>query len=97
IIAKINDVNTYAKAAERLTDAEIKFYTAQAYAMRAVTYFYILRIWGDAPIRTTPFLNLDDNPFAPRDPKTAVRTQMIADLQKAYDLTVKGATPVVWY
>src|SRR6187397_3045944 len=60
IIAKIEEVNNYAKAAESLTDAEIKFYTAQCYAMRAVSYFYILRIWGDAPIRTTPFLNLDD-------------------------------------
>ncbi len=97
IIAKINEVNNYAKAAERLLDSEIKFYTMQAYAMRAVCYFYILRIWGDAPIRTVPFLTLDDNPFAPRNSKTEVKTQIIADLQKAYDLTVKGATPIVWY
>jgi len=97
VIDKIDEVNNYAKAAERLTDAEIKFYVAQAYAMRAVSYFYILRIWGDAPIRTTPFLKLDDNPFAARDSKTKVKDQIIADLQKAYDLTVKGASPIVWY
>src|SRR6185436_1900169 len=70
IIAKIGEVNKYAKASEALLESEIKFYTAQAYAMRAVTYFYILRIWGDAPVRTTPFLNLNDDPMAPRDPKT---------------------------
>ncbi|HEX7844823.1 MAG TPA: RagB/SusD family nutrient uptake outer membrane protein [Chitinophagaceae bacterium] len=97
IIAKINEVNTYAKAAEALTEAEIKRYTAESYAMRAVCYFYILRIWGDAPIRTTPLLDLNDNVFAPRESKTKVRDQIISDLQKAYDLTAKNASPVVWY
>lgn len=95
-IAKIPEVNNFAKAAERITDAEHNTYMAQSYAMRAVSYFYILRIWGDAPIRTAPFLGLDDNPFATRDPKTKVKEQIISDLQKAYDLTVKGSTPTVW-
>lgn len=96
-IAKIPEVNTFAKTAERLTDAEVNTYMAQSYAMRAVCYFYILRVWGDAPIRTAPFLDLNDNPMAPRDSKTKVKEQVIADLQKAYDLTAKGATPSVWY
>lgn len=97
IIAKIGDVNAHAVAAEKLTDAEIKSYTAQCYAMRAMCYFWILRVWGEAPIRTTPFLDLNDNPLPARDSKTAVKTQIISDLQKAYDLTTKGSTPIVWY
>ena len=96
-IAKFPEVNNYAKAAERITEAELKSYTAQCYAMRAVCYFYILRIWGDAPIRTKPFLSLDDEPFRARDPKAKVKEQIISDLQTAYDLTVKNATPTVWY
>ncbi|MDB5229477.1 MAG: RagB/SusD domain protein [Chitinophagaceae bacterium] len=96
-IAKFPDVNNSALAAERITDAELKSYMSQCYAMRALCYFYILRIWGDAPIRLAPFLDLNDNPFAPRDPKTKVKAQIIADLKTAYDLTVKGATPSVWY
>jgi starch-binding outer membrane protein, SusD/RagB family len=96
-IAKIPLVNNYAKAAERLSEAEIKTYTAQSYAMRAICYFWILRVWGDAPIRTSPFLSLDDNPFAARDSKTKVKQQIISDLQTAYDLTTKNASPVVWY
>jgi starch-binding outer membrane protein, SusD/RagB family len=96
-IAKIPEVNNYAKAAERLSDAEINTYMAQSYAMRAVCYLWILKVWGDAPIRTTPFLSLDDNPLPKRDTKTQVKAQIIADLQKAYDLTLKGATPSVWY
>jgi hypothetical protein len=96
-IAKFPGINNYAKAAERMTDAALNSYMAQSYAMRAVCYFYILRVWGAAPIRTTPFLNLDDNPFPTRDSKTKVKEQIISDLQKAYELTLKGATPSVWY
>ena len=97
-IAKFPLINSHAKvAAEQITDAVLNSYMAQCYAMRAECYFYILRVWGDAPIRTAPFLSLDDNPFAARDPKVKVKEQILADLQKAYSLTVKGATPSVWY
>jgi starch-binding outer membrane protein, SusD/RagB family len=96
-IAKFPLINDYAKAAERISDATLNSYLAQCHAMRAFCYFYILRVWGEAPIRTTPFLSLDDNPMAGRETKTAVRAQIIADLQKAYDLISKNATPSVWY
>jgi len=96
-IAKLPLINKYAKAAEQILDGPLNSYMAQCYAMRAVCYLNILKIWGDAPIRTSPFLSLDDNPTAARAPKTQVKAQIIADLQKAYDLTVKGATPTVWY
>jgi len=95
-IAKFPEVNNYAKGSEKLTEAELKSYTAQCYAMRAICYFWILRVWGEAPIRITPFQSLDDNPFAKRESKTKVKQQIISDLQTAYDLTVKGASPIVW-
>ena len=96
-IAKFPEINNYAKPTEAISDATLKSYLSQCYAMRAVCYFWILRVWGDAPIRTTPFLNLNDNPQQVRDSKVKVRDQIIADLQKAYDLVSKIATPTVWY
>jgi starch-binding outer membrane protein, SusD/RagB family len=96
-IAKFPEINNYAKAAERISDATLNSYMAQSYAMRAVCYLYILKIWGAAPIRTTPFLELNDNPFPARNTKTQVKQQILNDLQKAYDLTTKNATPTVWY
>ena len=96
-IAKFPEINNYAKSAEQITPATLNSYLAQCHAMRAICYFYLLRVWGDAPIRTTPFLSLDDNPMQPRDSKVKVKAQIIDDLQKAYDLTVKNATPSVWY
>src|SRR6478672_154823 len=39
-------VNTFAKGAEQLSNSTLNDYMAQCYAMRAVCYFYILRLWG---------------------------------------------------
>lgn len=96
-IAKFPDINKYALPNVTISDATLKSYLAQCYAMRALCYFYILRVWGAAPIRTTPFLDLNDNAQAPRESKTKVKEQIIADLQTAYDLTAKNASPTVWY
>jgi hypothetical protein len=99
-IAKFPEINTYStnpNSKDYLPEATFRSYMAQCYAMRAICYFYILRIWGDAPIRTTPFLSLDDNPQAPREPKTKVKQQIIADLQQAYEYQAKNATPIIWY
>ncbi|GAA4335199.1 RagB/SusD family nutrient uptake outer membrane protein [Flaviaesturariibacter amylovorans] len=96
-IAKFPEINNYAKVAERISDATLNSYLAQCHAMRAMCYFYILRVWGDAPIWTTPYLNVSENPARPRAPKTEVRAQIIADLEKAYALTAKGATSNAWY
>jgi starch-binding outer membrane protein, SusD/RagB family len=96
-IQEIPKVNDRATPQDALTSAEVKTYMAQSYAMRALSYFWILRVWGEAPIRTTPFLDLNDNPFPTRDSKTKLKQQIIADLQQAYDLTTKNATPSVWY
>lgn len=98
-LLKFPDINKYATPGSKdvISDATLKSYLAQCYALRAVCYFYILRIWGDAPIRTTPFLDLSDNAQQVREPKEKLLQQIIADLQKAYDMTAKGAQANVWY
>jgi starch-binding outer membrane protein, SusD/RagB family len=96
-IAKFPLINQYAIPREQITDAKLNSYLAQCYAIRGICYLYILKVWGGAPIRTTPFLSLTDNPKAPRETKTKVKEQIISDLQKAYDLTAKNASPTVWY
>lgn len=80
-----------------LTPALESSYTAQAYAMRALCYFWIARVWGDAPIRTEPYTDPNENGAQARDPQAKVLQQCIADLQKAYDLTQKAQTPVIFY
>ena len=71
---------------------------AQCYAMRAICYFYVVRVWGDAPIRTEPYEELSEDPTKDRESKEKVINEIIIpDLQKAYDLTVKAQKPTVWY
>src|SRR5690606_17809783 len=80
-----------------LSLAQEDSYTAQALAMRALCYFWIVRIWGDAPLRLEPYENVSEQAEQARNPQSEILNQCLADLQRAYDLTVKNATPTVWY
>jgi starch-binding outer membrane protein, SusD/RagB family len=71
---------------------------AQCYAMRAMSYFYIVRLWGDAPVWTTPYEDLNQNPRRARAPKDSIMNSVIIpDLLNAYNIIQKGQTPTVWY
>lgn len=70
---------------------------AECYAMRAMCYFYIIRLWGDAPIWTEPYDDFTKEDERPREPKDKIMKEIIlADLEKAYSLTQKLQTPNVW-
>lgn len=51
----------------RYTEINMKYDIAQARAIRAFTYFYMVRIWGDVPLITKSF---DDGSFVQR-PRTS--------------------------
>jgi len=71
---------------------------AQCYAMRALCYFYIVRLWGDAPIWTEPYENVNEEDERPRESKNKLMDEVILpDLLNAYELIQKGDTPSVWY
>jgi hypothetical protein len=71
---------------------------AQCYAMRAECYFYIVRIWGDAVVRTEPYTDITVPAAKARTPKDEViNNVIIPDLTKAYSLIQKGQTNTVWY
>lgn len=58
----------------------------QAYFMRALTYFYIARVWGDAPIVVEEYESPLTAPELPRDPVADVLKQAETDAQKAASL-----------
>lgn len=56
-------------------------YQAEAKFIRALTYFQLVRKWGDVPLVTKPLINTDDvvaNTF--REKKEKVYAQIVADL-----------------
>ncbi len=71
---------------------------AQCYALRAESYFYIVRLWGAAPMWTTPYLDATQPVAKPRTAAAKlIDSLIIPDLQKAYSLIQKNQTPTVWY
>ena len=97
-IAKFPLINTFATiASQQISADKLKSYMSQCYAMRAICYFYIARVWGDAPIRTEPFTSLSTQAEGVRKPVDSVLAQCISDLTTAYGLVTKNATPTVWY
>ena len=71
-----------------ITDQTLKNdYLAQAYAMRALCYFYAVRVWGDVPVYLEPVDNLANAEFKGRTPKDEVlRDVIIPDLELAESL-----------
>jgi hypothetical protein len=81
-----------------VTTAALNTAMAQAYAIRAISYFYIIRTWGNAPVWKDVYPDISAEAKRPRTAATAIMDSVvIADLTQAYSLIPKGATPTVWY
>ena len=98
-ILKFPDINTISAGSpkDQLDNATLNSYMAQSYAMRAVAYFYIVRVWGDAPLRLTPYLDATISPEQARDPQSKILDQIVSDLTTAYGLMPKASNAPVWY
>lgn len=60
---------------------------AQAYAMRALFYFWATRIWGDIPKITEPILEFSEDLQITRSPSAEIFNEIIIpDLQRAEEL-----------
>ncbi len=71
---------------------------AQSYAMRAECYFYLVRVWGDAVVWTTPYTDVTQPQSKPRSPKAQIIDSIIIpDLTKAYSLIQKNQPANIWY
>jgi len=93
----IEYIPTVMKYDNKVTTDTVNKYLSQCYAMRAMCYFYIVRLWGDAPIWTTPYEDLAQSAAKPRSPKDSIMNYLIIpDLQLAYDLVKKNQATKVW-
>jgi len=66
-------------------------YIGECYAMRALMYFYILRVWGRAPIVTEAIEGLNQQTELPRASIKEVRQQILDDADMAL-LTIDDVT-----
>lgn len=73
------------KAAENPTQFK-RDMLGQAYFLRALSYFAIVRVWGDAPIVTEAYDDPINAPQLGRNSKIQVMKQVEDDCHKAYEL-----------
>lgn len=64
----------------------------EAYFLRAFTYFYMSRVWGDVPLKLAPDLDISQAKNLPRNPAADVMKQCLADLKIAEDELTYGYT-----
>lgn len=68
-----------------ISNADYNRILGQAYGLRALSYFYIVRIWGDAPIITEPIANIDNinSLKSPKSSKELIYNLISSDLKRA--------------
>ncbi|OQP61979.1 carbohydrate-binding protein SusD [Niastella vici] len=67
-----------------MNDAKKKQVLGEAMFLRAWSYFYLVRLFGDAPLLTTSiFQATDPRVYSPRTSKDSIYTQIITDLKAA--------------
>lgn len=68
----------------KMNDAKKKQVLGEAQFLRAWSYFYLVRLFGDVPLLTTSVLSASDSKvYAGRTPKDSVYQQVITDLKDA--------------
>lgn len=87
-ISRANFAIKYLPGIKDLNETDKNNYLAQAYGARAYAYFYIVRLWGAAPVRLNAYVNVDENPDLPRSSADSILNNVILpDLQKASSLS----------
>jgi hypothetical protein len=72
--------NTYQTG---LDQKVVNNYLAQAYATRSFAYFWIVRLWGAAPLWLSPYEEIKEEPFKERTSADIILDTIYNDLQKA--------------
>lgn len=84
VISHANYAIKYIPNAEIADDAKKNDYLAQAYAMRALAYFFAVRVWGDVPVYLEPIQSVEQGSFKERTPRQDVlRNVIYSDLKQA--------------
>lgn len=81
-ILHANLVINFASESEELSQEEINRYVAEAKFMRAFSYFYLVRHWGDVPLYTEE--NYTEDTGLPKSSKEEIYKFMIDELESSY-------------
>jgi len=71
-----------------LTDAQLNAYLSEALTLRALMYFYLVRSFGDVPLKLEPTDSDSDLQQLPKSNRKDVLAQIVADLKTAESYAV---------
>jgi hypothetical protein len=78
------------KSDNTLTQSVLDGYMGEAYALRALMYFYLARTFGDVPLKLTSTTSDADNLQIAKSTQAEVFAQVLADLKKAEPVVSKN-------
>jgi len=85
-INRVNEILEKVPEIENIDAATANEIMGQAYALRALNYFNLVRAWGEVPLVLVPPASLDEAAQVTRDPVPNVYAQIEADLTQAASL-----------
>ena len=82
-VGRANLVLKYAPSASMMPSQK-NGYLSECYAVRALCYFWMVRVWGDVPLFLEPIEEYSpSNIFRPRTDKDIILRQVVSDLEAA--------------
>ena len=83
-IDQCNQVIKYSPAIQ-MSENSLDYCLGNAYFIRAYCYFWIARVWGDAPLILTPTEGVDESIYPVRQPVDDLYRQISADIESALE------------
>ncbi|MBV6640131.1 MAG: RagB/SusD family nutrient uptake outer membrane protein, partial [Cyclobacteriaceae bacterium] len=93
LIARCNNLLSNVASISDLTEGEKNNFLGQGYFIRALAYFYAVRIWGDVPLILEPYTSSEDDFFVSRTPQNIVLSAIKDDLEEAVNKLPKSSSP----
>ena len=94
IINYCNEVIANAPEVQELddtfTDFQLQSFMAEAYFLRSLSYFYLVRIYKDVPLVLEPSETDDADFYLPKSPEEEVLNQIVSDLIANRDFAPSG-------
>lgn len=85
-ISSANFAIKYIPTIPDVSQPQIASQLGQAYTMRALMYFYAIRVWGAVPLITEPYEGLPgQEKFNPRSEIPLIKAQILSDIDKALE------------
>ena len=89
IISRANYAIKYIPTVFATENTTSKQLIGQSKALRALAYFYLVRVWGDVPLITEPYTSMDQDLYVKRADKELVLNQVEEDLKYAAENCLK--------